>query len=113
MQSWWLLRDGEVLATAEVAETFSSRARGLLGRTGYEGAMVFPHTRSVHSLGMRFALDVAFLDTDLVVVDVVQLVPWRITLPRLRAQSVLEAQLGAFERWRLVTGDRIELRPCP
>ena len=38
----WLLREGDVLATAEVAESFAQRSRGLLGRTGYEGAMVFP-----------------------------------------------------------------------
>ncbi|HAM03711.1 MAG TPA: hypothetical protein DCQ30_16020, partial [Acidimicrobiaceae bacterium] len=58
----WVLREGDVLATAEVAEGLLARARGLAGRPGYEGALFLPHTRSVHSLGMRFAIDVAFLD---------------------------------------------------
>ncbi len=65
----WLLRDGDVLAAAEVLEGFGGRARGLLGRTGYDGAMVLPGTRSVHTIGMRFAIDVAFCDRDLVVLD--------------------------------------------
>ena len=69
----WLLRDGDVLATAEVAEGFAQRSKGLLGRKGYEGAMVLPHTRSVHTMGMRFPVDVAFCDKDMVVVGVTRL----------------------------------------
>jgi uncharacterized membrane protein (UPF0127 family) len=107
---WWLLRDGQVLAAAEVARTIAARTKGLLGQSGYEGALVLHHTSSVHSLGMRFAIDVAFLDRNLVVVDVTELRPWRIALPRVRARSVLEAQAGAFARWDLKVGDQLELR---
>ena len=105
----WLLRDGAVLANAEVASTYNERLRGLLGRSGYEGAFVLPHTRSVHSMGMRFAIDVAFLDRQLCVVDCMCLAPWRMTLPRWRARMVLEAEAGAFERWGLRVGDKLEL----
>jgi uncharacterized membrane protein (UPF0127 family) len=52
----WLLRDGDVLATVEVADSFARRSKGLLGRDGYEGAMVLPRTRSVHTFGMRCAM---------------------------------------------------------
>ncbi|HTZ07483.1 MAG TPA: DUF192 domain-containing protein [Acidimicrobiales bacterium] len=106
----WLLRDGVVLANAEVAATSGERFRGLLGRSGLDGALVIPRTRSVHSFGMRFAIDVAFLDRSLQVLDTVRLAPWRMTLPRLRARSVLEAEAGAFERWGLRVGDALELR---
>ena len=57
--------------------------------------MVLHHTSSVHSFGMRFAIDVAFLDRKLVVVDVAELRPWRIALPRVRARSVLGAHRNA------------------
>jgi hypothetical protein len=107
---WWLLRDGDVLCAAEVASSLAERSKGLLGRKGYDGALVLHHTRAVHSLAMRFALDVAFLDRQLVVLDVVQLRPWRMTLPRLRGRSVLEAEAGAFDRWGLRKGDCLELR---
>ena len=37
---------------------------GLLGRDGIEGALLLRPARSVHTLGMRFAIDVAFCDAD-------------------------------------------------
>jgi uncharacterized protein len=106
----WLLREGDVLAAADVADGLGARAKGLLGRTGYEGAMVLPRTRSVHTIGMRFPIDVAICDRDLVVLDVVRVVPMRMTLPRRRGRMVIEAQAGAFERWGLRVGDHLELR---
>jgi uncharacterized membrane protein (UPF0127 family) len=106
----WLLRDGEVLAAAEMADSFVARNKGLIGRPEYEGAFLIPRTSgALHSFGMRFALDVAFLDRDLAVVDIVHLAPWHMTRPRRRCRTVLEAQSGAFERWRLRPGDRLEL----
>jgi uncharacterized protein len=106
----WVLRGGEVLAAAEVADSIISRNRGLLGRRGYDGAFLIPHTSgALHSFGMRFALDVAFLDRDMAVVDTVCLTPWHVTRPRRRCRTVIEAEAGAFERWRLCRGDRLEL----
>lgn len=106
----WLLRDGDVLAVAEVASSYTSRTRGLLGRSGYEGALLLTHTRSVHTFGMRFPIDVAFLDRELKVLEMLHLPPWRMAMPRRGGRSVLEAEAGAFERWGLRTGDRLELR---
>jgi len=105
----WLLRDGVVLANAEVAVTSAERMRGLLGRSSFEGAFILPRTRAVHSFAMRLAIDVAFLDQRMCVIDVVRLAPWRMTLPRRRARTVLEAEAGAFERWGLRVGDTLEL----
>jgi uncharacterized protein len=106
----WLLCDGQVLASAEVADTFAVRARGLLGRGTYAGAMVFPRTRAVHTFGMRFPVDVAVCDGDLVVLTVLRLRPWRMSRPRRGGRAVVEAEAGAFERWGLTPGSRLELR---
>jgi uncharacterized membrane protein (UPF0127 family) len=106
----WLLCEGTVLASLEVAESLTERTKGLLGRSGYEGAMLFPRTRAIHSLGMRFALDVAFLDGDLVVIDSLRLAPTRVARPRRRTRNVLEAQAGSFARWGLEAGQRLEIR---
>ncbi len=103
------MRDGDVLASAEVADSLAARTKGLLGRDGYDGAMVLPRTRSVHTVGMRFAIDVAFCDRELVVVGTTTLRPWRISLPRRHGRWVIEAEAGAFERWGLRVGDRLEL----
>jgi len=106
----WLLREGEVLASLEVASSFAARSRGLLGKSGLEGAMLFPRTRSVHTIGMRFAIDVAFLTSDLRVVSTATLRPYRIALPHKGGRVVLEAEAGAFERWKLVPGDVLETK---
>jgi uncharacterized membrane protein (UPF0127 family) len=106
----WLLRDEEVLASLEIATSMADRSRGLLGRDGIEGALLLRPARSVHTVGMRFDLDVAFCDAELVVLDTVTMPRWRVGLPRRGARCVLEAEAGAFERWRLRPGDRLEVR---
>jgi uncharacterized protein len=106
----WLLRDGDVLAALEIAETFGERARGLLGRNGIEGALLLRPARSVHSMGMDFAIDVAFCDRELVVKRTVCLRPGRFTRPSLRSGCVIEAESGSFDRWRLRPGDQLEVR---
>ena len=106
----WLLRDGDVLASLELAETRASRRRGLLGRDGIEGALLLRPARSVHTLGMRFPLDVAWCDRDLRVLRVARLSRHRLSRPVLRAHAVLEAEAGSFARWDLVPGDVLELR---
>ncbi|MHB8220092.1 MAG: DUF192 domain-containing protein [Acidimicrobiales bacterium] len=113
MKTAWLLRDGDVLAAAEVADTLADRTRGLMGRSGYEGAMLLVHTRSIHTFGVGFSLDVGFLDADLVVLDTVRLERRRIALPRRGGRSVLEAAAGSFERWGLRVGDHLEVREVP
>lgn len=105
----WLLRDGKVLAPVVVAGSARERMRGLLGRDSFEGAMVISRTRSVHSLGMRFPIDVAFCDRDLVVIRALRLDPHRVTRPVWRATCVVEAEAGAFASWGLAVGDRLEL----
>jgi hypothetical protein len=109
----WLLRHGEVLASLEVAESFGGRLRGLLGRDGFEGALLLPKARSVHTLGMRFPIDVAFCKHDAERLDVLStttMTPHRFGRPRRHATCVLEAEAGAFERWRLAPGDRLEVK---
>jgi len=107
----WLLCDDEVLASLEVATSRADRRRGLLGREGFEGALLIERARSVHSLGMRFAIDVAFCDADLVVLRTVRLRPHRVTLPVMRARRVIEAEAGMFAHWGLRPGDQLEVRP--
>jgi uncharacterized membrane protein (UPF0127 family) len=103
----WLLRDGEVLASLEVADTRSARRKGLLGRDSIDGALLLVPARSVHTIGMRFPIDVAWLDGDLVVLRTTCMRRHRLGRPVLRARSVLEADAGAFARWNLVVGDQL------
>jgi uncharacterized protein len=106
----WLVRDGEVLASLEVTSSRRDRRRGLLGRDGLEGALLLRPCASVHTVGMRFDLDVAFCDEDLKVLETVRMRRWRVGLPRRGARCVLEAEAGAFDRWRLRPGDQLEVK---
>ncbi|MEM9034849.1 MAG: DUF192 domain-containing protein [Actinomycetota bacterium] len=106
----WLVRDGEVLCSLEIADSGASRRTGLLGRDGIEGALLLTTARSVHTVGMRFALDVGYLDGDLVVVDLTTMGRHRIGRPRFGARSVIEAEAGSFERWGLAVGQRLEVK---
>jgi uncharacterized membrane protein (UPF0127 family) len=106
----WLLRDGEVLASLEVAEGRRARSRGLLGRDGMDGALLLRPCRSVHTLGMRFAIDVAFCDGELQVLRVVTLPRHRLSRPVWKARAVIEAEAGAFARWGLRPGDTVEVK---
>lgn len=105
----WLVHEGEVLASVEDARTRRARLRGLLGRDGCDGVLRL-RARSVHTFGMRFPIDVAFCDRDGVVVRIVTLPPNRVTRPVLRAPIALEAEAGAFRRWGIRPGDRLEFR---
>jgi uncharacterized membrane protein (UPF0127 family) len=105
----WLLRDGDVLATVEVADGWRARTRGLLGRNGIEGALVLLPCRQVHTFGVRFPIDVAFCRRDGRVLRTVSLRPWRICRPVPRAAFAVEAEAGAFDRWRLAPGDVVEV----
>ena len=99
-----------MLASLEVAETPSARARGLLGREGVDGAILLRPARSVHTVGMRFAIDVAHLDDSLRVIRVTRMARHRIGRPVRGARAVLEADAGCFERWGLSVGDELEVR---
>lgn len=106
----WLVRDGEVLATCDVLETARGRARGLLGRDGIEGAIILQPARSIHTFGMRFPIDAAFVDRAMTVRRVVSLRPNRLSRPVWSAHGVIEAEAGAFARWCLEVGDKLEVR---
>ncbi len=108
--SAWLLRDTEVLAALEVADSFRERTKGLLERDSLCGAILLRPARSVHSLGMRFPIDVAFCDREMTVLRLITLRPERLARPTLGCRCVIEAEAGAFARWRLAVGDHLEVR---
>lgn len=94
----------------ELADSGRARRRGLLGRDGIEGALLLTPASSVHTFGMRFAIDVAYLDANARVRAVRTMRPGRVGLPRPWVRSVLEAEAGALERWGVRRGVRLSIR---
>ncbi len=103
---------GTVLAErAEVAGTSATRRKGLLGRTGLEegaGLWIVP-CEAVHAIGMKFAIDVVFLDRGRRVRKVREgLYGWSFA-GCLRAHSVVELPAGTVKRTGTGVGDRVEV----
>ena len=106
----WLVVDDKVVAPLEIADTRSSRRRGLLGRSAIHGALLLSKTRSVHTVGMKFAIDVAHLDADLRVLRVTTMRPNRLGRWVWRAQHVLEAEATTLARLGISSGTQIAVR---
>jgi uncharacterized protein len=99
-----LIVEGRDVAGVEIAATSRDRGRGLLGRTGIDGALWLSPARQVHTFRMRFTIDVAHLDRNGVVLHVATMPPGRLGRWVWRSRGVLEAEGGAFERWGLRPG---------
>lgn len=104
-----LLRDGEPVTGVELAGSYRARRRGLLGRDGIEGAILLSPASAVHTIRMRFPIDVAYLGKDMRVLVVVGMPPGRVGMPRVRARHILEAERGAFDTWGVEVGSRLTL----
>jgi uncharacterized membrane protein (UPF0127 family) len=106
----WLVSSGHVLCSARLASQRSHRRKGLRGTDASSEPLVIEQCRWVHSIGMSYPLDVAFLDSNNSVVAIHHLPPWRVDRPVKNAVRVIEAQAGSFERWPLRMGDVVEVR---
>ena len=104
--SFTVVGQGEPVAL-EIAASYGTRRRGLLGRDGIDGALLITPCGSVHTFRMRMTIDVAYLDRELRVLLVHTLKPGRLTRPRPRARHVLESEAGAMERWGVRPGARL------
>ena len=107
----WLLRDGEVLASLEVADVGATARRGLLGRDGIDGALLLQPAKSVHTLGMRFAIDVAFLRRrPHGARRRVRMRPWRLGRPRARGPRRARSRGGRVRALGPRPGDELEVK---
>jgi len=97
-----------VALTIELANTRATRRRGLLGRDGLASgaALVLTPCNAVHTIGMRFAIDVVFVDSRGLVRKIVHnLPPWRM--------ATIELAAGELASEDLRVGDRLYLSPVP
>ena len=102
--------DGRVVVPrCELADGFLTRLRGLLGRRGLkpgEGLLLSPSS-SVHTMFMRFPIDVVFLDRGLQVLGVsADVRPWRLAARR-GARHVLELAAGEAQARGIRAGEHL------
>lgn len=103
-------RETLLASAADVADSSSSRRRGLLDRRGLEpgqGLWIVP-CEAVHCFFMKFTIDVLFLSkTKQVLKAKPALKPWRIAAC-LKAHSVLELPEGQIAATGTQAGDQLE-----
>jgi uncharacterized membrane protein (UPF0127 family) len=95
-----------------VADTSLSRAVGLLGKHGLDagGGLWIRPSSGVHTVGMKFAIDVVGLDRELRVIKLWKcLRPFRITSVSLKLRSVLELPSGAIDLSQTQLGDQLTI----
>ena len=71
--------------------------------------MLIEPARSIHTIGMKFDIDVAFLDAGRTVLRVKTMKRFRVSMPVRGCRSILEAEAGAFRSWGLVPGDELDV----
>lgn len=105
------------ICTAGEATNFFARARGLMlrGRLGREEGLLIEFSsllksRSIHSCFMRFTIDLIFIDSDMKIVDLATLRPWRMYNPKGQCAWVLEVNEGTIKRKDIKVGDQLEFR---
>ncbi len=98
------LETGQRIGRLWVAESRRERLRGLLGRDGLASGelLLLERCGAVHTVGMRFPIDVLFLDRGWRVVGLRKaLAPGRLAWGGWRAVRTLEASAGWLEPERL------------
>ncbi|MFH1655885.1 MAG: DUF192 domain-containing protein [Candidatus Omnitrophota bacterium] len=104
-----------ILATkGAVADSFSNRMKGLLGRESLEEgeALVITSCRQIHMFFMRFAIDAIFLDKDNKIVGIVQdIKPFHCSPVFLHSNLVIELALGTIQSTNTQSGDIIKIEP--
>jgi len=97
-----------------IARTHWSRFRGLMAtdaarfRRG-QGLWIVP-SRGVHTIAMRFPIDVVYLDHERIVIHLEEeLKPWRLAAIRVRAASVLELPIGTVRDSGTTLGDQVDI----
>jgi len=111
------VRTGAVVASSvDMALRRSERRRGLLGRDSLaDGAAMFiAPCIAIHTVGMGFPIDVAFVNARGYIVRVVHsLPPWRLAAS-LGGCAVIELAAGRLREYDVNVGDRLTLvgKPC-
>jgi uncharacterized protein len=93
-----------------VADSILDQLIGLLARRSLKadrGVWIVPGN-AIHTIGMLFSFDVVMIDKDFRVVSAIEMVkPFRIILPKRRAESVIELPLHTIFRSRTQVGDQL------
>jgi uncharacterized protein len=99
-----------VIASVNIASTRADRRIGMKAFPDASVPLVIQPCNWVHSFGLKFPIDVIYLDADDLIIDVALLRPNRLAFPRRHAVRVVETAPGATRHWGLKIGDTLTFR---
>lgn len=90
-----------------IANTFFKRFKGLMGKKDFENGLLFTNLTdsSVHTMFMRFEIDIYFIDENNIIYDKTTLKPWRFYKPKKQAKYILETRKNKL---KLKIGDCLD-----
>lgn len=105
------------ICRAKETSNFFGRALGLMFRRRLEegeGLLIefssLLKSCLIHSFFMRFTIDLIFVDSDMSVVDLMTLAPWKIYSPKRDCRWVLEVSEGTIEENTIELGDMLTFK---
>lgn len=101
--------DGRELGVIRVAASHRARYRGLRGEDAVDDVLLLLKTNGVHTIGMRFPIDVAYISRNLRVVDIAHMKPNRWSRNRLSARHTLETVEGRLTEWGIERGSELAI----
>ena len=109
------LKDGSeqpLLDNLSVANSFFKRMKGLLGISTLDGSsgIVITPCNLIHTFGMKFNIDVIFLDKDNRIINIRTNVPKSRVHGQIKAKHTMELTAGSVERLDLTAGDQLMWR---
>lgn len=112
MELWNATRQIQLASRLRLAVTFFRRLKGLLGTKGLpkgEALLIRPCS-SIHTIGMKYAIDVFFMTSDDRVLKIAASIPpGRVAAAR-KSAYVLELPAGTAVQTRTAVGDQLLMR---
>lgn len=105
----------QTIATLKFANSYFSRLKGLMFKKKLDYVLLLKPLKSkhkflssVHTLFMRFTIDLVFLDKNKKVLETAQLSPWKFYIPHKPANYILEMEKGAIKKYQIAIGDKLD-----
>lgn len=92
------------------ARSWWQRTRGLVGKPSWppEQGFAIPDCRSIHTFGMRFAIDVLWINDQSIVVAISkQVKPWQLRFGPIGTKACIELASGEIDRLGITNGIHI------
>lgn len=105
----------EKISNLKIADSYLSKLKGLMLKKDIDYVLLMVINKSnfslfsaVHTLFMKFTIDVLFLDESKKIFEIATLSPWKYYKPKKSAIFILEGRSGFIEKHDIAIGDSFD-----